>query len=243
MEWTSEALVLGSRPHGEGSVILEVMTGERGRHLGLVKGGRSRRVSPILQAGNTVQLTWRARLDAHLGMFTAELVTGRAARLMETAAGVYGVQVLTALLRYLPERDPHPALFEAATIAADHLADPIDAGRLLVRFELAILDDLGFGLDLTACAATGATTDLVYVSPKSARAVSAAAGAPYRDKLLPLPRFLAPGGEAEVPTPADLLAAFRLTGYFLDRHVATPRGEPLTPARAQFLEHLKAAGG
>ncbi|WP_181706938.1 DNA repair protein RecO [Chthonobacter rhizosphaerae] len=241
MEWTSEALVLGTRPHGEGSVILEVMTAERGRHLGLVKGGRTRRTAPILQPGNTVLVTWRARLDAHLGMFTTELVTGRAARLIESATGVYGIQLLTALLRTLPERDPHPALFEAATIVVDHLNDPVDAGRLLVRFELAVLEELGFALDLAACAATGVTENLVYVSPKSARAVSAAAGAPYRDRLLPLPAFLAPGGEALAPTAADLVAAFQLTGYFLERHVAEPRGEPLTPARAQFIERLRSA--
>ncbi|WP_181702863.1 DNA repair protein RecO [Chthonobacter albigriseus] len=236
MEWTSDAIVLGSRPHGEGSVILEVMTAERGRHMGLVKGGRGRRVAAVLQAGNTVQLTWRARLDAHLGMFTAELVTARAARLMESAVGVYGVQIIAAHLRYLAERDPHPALYEATEIILDHMDNALDVGRLIVRFELALLDELGFGLDLSACAATGATTDLVYVSPKSARAVSRAAGEPYRDRMLPLPAFLRDA--SIIPEADDLRAAFQLTGYFLDRHVADPRAIPLSEARAQLLARI-----
>lgn len=236
MEWTSEALVLGTRLHGEESVILEVMTEERGRHLGLVKGGRGRRMTPVLQPGNTVQVTWRARLDAHLGMFTAELVTARAARLMERRTGVLGIQILAAHLRYLAERDPHPALFQAAAVILDHLDDPADAARLLVRFELALLDELGFGLDLAACAATGATTELVFVSPKSARAVSRSAGEPYRDRLLPLPAFLREPGA--IPTAGDLRDALRLTGYFLDRHVAEPRAIPLPEARAQLAARL-----
>lgn len=238
MDWTADGLVLGVRPHGESSVILELMTAERGRHLGLVKGGRSRRLQPVLQAGNTVQATWRARLENHLGLFTVELVTARAARLMESATGVYGVQTITGHLRYLAERDPHPGLHEAAGIILDHLDDPLDAARLLVRFELALLDELGFGLDLTACAATGATTDLAYVSPKSARAVSRTAGDPWRDRLLPLPAFLL-AGDGRVPSRADLLDAFRLTGHFLERHVAGPRAEPLSPARAQLIDRVR----
>lgn len=238
MEWVADALVLGAKPHGESSVILEMMTAEHGRHLGLVKGGRSRRLQPVLQPGNTVRATWRARLDSHLGLVTLEAGSSRAARLMESAAGLHGLQVVTAHLRYLPERDPHPALHNAATVILDHIETASDAARLIVRFELALLDELGFGIDLTSCAATGATTDLAYVSPKSARAVSRGAGEPWRDRLLPLPAFLlAPAGES--PDAAALLAALDLTGYFLERHVAVPRAVPLSPSRAALAALLR----
>lgn len=238
MEWTADALVLGARPHGESGVVLEVMTADYGRHLGLVKGGRSRRMQPVLQPGNTVQVTWRARLESHLGMFTADLITSRAAKLMESAAGVYGIQIVAGHLRYLPERDPHPALYAAAGVIADHLDDLGDAARLIVRFELALLDDLGFGLDLSSCAATGVTTDLAYVSPRSARAVSRAAGEPYRDRLFQLPGFLLSPLDPTPPSVEALKQALSLTGYFLDRHVAGPRAIPLAEARAALVQRL-----
>lgn len=237
MEWTSEALVMGVRPHGESSVVLEVMTGERGRHLGLVKGGRSRRMQPVLQPGNQVQVTWKARLEAHLGQFTVDLDRARAARLMESAVGLHGVQVVMAHLRHLAERDPHPGLYSAAGIVLDHLDGPEEAARLLVRFELALLDELGFGVDLGSCAATGTTMDLAFVSPKSARAVSRAAGAPYADRLMPLPGFLIRTG-GEPPSRVDLGQALAITGYFLDRHVAGPRGAPMPDSRARLLAML-----
>jgi DNA repair protein RecO (recombination protein O) len=238
MEWTSDAIVLGTSAHGETSAILEVMTAERGRHLGLVKGGRGRRMQPMLQPGNTVQVTWRARLEGHLGLFTADLVTSRAARLMESAVGVYSIQILAAHLRYLAERDPHPGLFQAASVILDHLDDAGNAVRLLVRFEIALLDELGFGLDLTSCAATGVTSDLIFVSPKSARAVSRSAGAPYADRMLPLPAFLLSPMASDPPTAAELADALRLTGYFLERHVAEPRSMPLSTARAQLADRV-----
>lgn len=236
MEWTSDALVLGTRVHGESSVVLEVMTAERGRHLGLVRGGRSRRLQPVLQAGNVVRVTWRARLDQHLGNFAVELVRARAAGLMETAVGLLGLQILTSHLRLLPERDPHPTLEETAGIILDHMGDPVDTGRLLVRFELALLEELGFRLDLSACAATGQTSDLVYVSPRSGRAVGRIAGAPYADRLLPLPAFLL--DPAQPATAEDVRAGFRLTGAFLERHVCEPRAVPLPDARARLIARL-----
>lgn len=238
MEWTSDALVVGVRPHGETSVILEVMTGERGRHLGLVKGGRSRRMQPVLQPGNTVLATWKARLDDQLGYFAVELAVARAGRLMEGAVGVLGAQMVTALLRYLPEREPHAGLFEAAGIILDNLDDPVDAGRMIVRFEMAVLDELGFGLDLSVCAATGLREDLIYVSPRTGRAVSRVAGESWRDRLLPLPGFMW-AGQGERATAQDVVAAFRLTGHFLQRHVAEPRGVPLSGAREQFIARLR----
>jgi DNA repair protein RecO (recombination protein O) len=216
-------------------VIAEVMTRERGRHLGMVRGGRSRTMQPVLQPGNTVEVTWRARLDEHLGEYRVEPLDLRAGRLMETATAVYGVQAMAALLRFLPERDPHPHLYTALSVILDHLHEPADAGELFVRFELAVLNDLGFGLDLLECAATGTRDDLCYVSPKSGRAVSRDAGAPWADKMLALPNFL--GDESRHAADASALAdGFRLTAFFLNRHVCEPRGLELSSAREGFVQ-------
>lgn len=233
MEWRDEGIILGLRKHGETSVIAEVMTRAHGRHLGIVRGGRSKRLQPVLQPGNSVDLVWRARLDEHLGQYQIELLNARAGRLMESAIGVHGVQAMAALLRLLPERDSHPRLHDAFAIILDSLDTPEQAGALYVRFELAVLEDLGFGLDLTACAATGVRTDLVYVSPKSGRAVSAAAGAPWADRLLALPAFL-PDRTQACASAETLGQAFRLTGYFLGRHVFEPRGVEPPISRESF---------
>lgn len=221
MQWIDEGIILGTRRHGETSLIVELMTPGHGRHLGLVRGGRSRKQQPLLQPGNSVTATWRARLDEHLGHYTMEATNQRAARLIEGPAGLYAIQALAALLRLLPERDPHPHLYDGLAAIVDHLDDPFVAGALVVRFEMQLLDDLGFGLDLDQCAATGTNDNLAYVSPRTGRAVSRAAGEPYRDKLLPLPAFL--HEEGATPGAADLADAFRLTGYFLARHVYEPR--------------------
>lgn len=234
MQWSDEAIVLGVKRHGETSVIAEVMTRSRGRHMGLVRGGRSRALQPVLQPGNLLEVTWRARLDEHLGEYRVEPVRLRAARLMESATAVYGVQALAAVLRLLPERDPHPHLYEMLDLVLDHLDEPRAAGELFIRFELAVLNDLGFGLDLARCAATGRAEDLVYVSPKSGRAVCREAGTPYADKMLALPRFLA-AGQAKAADGESLAEAFRLTGYFLNRHVYEPRGLEPGAARDGFL--------
>lgn len=235
MQWTDEAILLGVRRHGESSVIAEVMTRTRGRCLGLVRGGRSRAMQPVLQPGNRFEITWRARLEEHLGEFRIEPVHLRAARLMENAVSVYGVQALGALIRLLPERDPHPHLYEALDVILDNMDEPAAAGELFVRFELAVLDDLGFGLDLGQCAATGGRDELVYVSPKSGRAVSRMAGLPYRDKLLALPEFLA-ATKGRSPDGQAIADAFRLTGYFLVRHVYEPRGLEPGAAREGLLQ-------
>lgn len=221
MEWTEEALILGCRKHGETSVILEVMTRERGRCLGLVRGGRSRRLQPTLQAGNQVRATWRARLEEHLGVFSVDPISMRAANLMETSIGVNGIQTLAAHLRLLPERDPHQGLMDAAEIFIENLPDPTLTAALLVRFELALLDELGFGLDLNECAASGVRDDLIYVSPKSGRAVSREAGKAYHDKMLVLPSFL----KSDAPSLSgdEVAGAFALTGFFLNRHIYEPR--------------------
>ncbi|WP_275790008.1 DNA repair protein RecO [Pararhizobium gei] len=236
MQWTDQAIIIGVRRHGETSVVAEAMTRSHGRHLGLVRGGRSRTMQPVLQPGNEVEVTWRARLDEHLGEFRIEPVRLRAARLMEAATSVYGVQAMGALLRLLPERDPHPHLFEALDVILENLHDPRDAGELFVRFEIAVLNDLGFGLDLLECAATGARSDLIYVSPKSGRAVSRQAGAPYADKMLSLPAFLSKEGRAHAADYDSLSAAFRMTAFFLHRHVYEPRGLGLSTARDGFVQ-------
>lgn len=235
MQWQDHAIILGVKRLGENSVIAEVMTRARGRHMGLVRSGRSRAMQPVLQAGNLVEATWRARLHEHLGEFRMEPVTLRAARLMETATSVYGVQAMAALLRLLPERDPHPHLYDALDVILENLQNPADAGELFVRFELAVLNDLGFGLDLTECAATGVREDLAFVSPKSGRAVCRAAGMPWADKMLVLPSFLAAGAMAAADR-ESLAAAFRLTGFFLHRHVYEPRGIEIAAARDGFMQ-------
>lgn len=227
MEWNDHGVILGLRRHGEGSVIVEVMTRSHGRHLGLVRGGRSTRMRAVLQPGNSVHLVWRARLEEHLGNFAIEADELRAASLMQSTLGLYGLQTLAAHLRLLPERDPHGALFDAALVILGHLDEPEKAARLMIRFEIALLDELGFGLDLSRCASTGQARDLAFVSPKSGKAVGREAGAPFAGRLLALPAFLSPAPPANVEagSPASQLAdGFRLTGFFLSRHVWAPRG-------------------
>lgn len=236
MQWHDEAVVLGARRHGETSAILELMTRAHGRHLGLVRGGRSSRQRPILQPGNSVAATWRARLDEHLGHFTIEGTVLRAARLMASPLALHGFAAAAELLRLLPERDPHPAVYETLAVLAEHIDDADVAPPLLVRFELAMLAELGVGLDLTACALTGATQELTHVSPKSGRAVSALAAAPYLDRLFALPAFLKHDFADPPPTGRDVAAGFALTGHFLTRYVMEPRGAALPEARCRFLD-------
>jgi DNA repair protein RecO (recombination protein O) len=233
MEWTGEGLLIGIRRHGETSVIAEAMVAGRGRHLGLVRGGRSTRLAATLQPGNTVQLTWRARIEDHLGTFGIELLQARAAALIADRGRLYLGQVVCEHLRLLPERDPHDRLLGMALGLLDAAPD----GAALARFELAILDELGFGLDLASCAATGATTDLTHVSPKSGRAVSRAAAEPYRDRLLPLPAFLVARGNA---SPQEVADALRLTGHFLHLHVWDARRLEPPPTRDALAALLAA---
>ena len=241
MQWTDEGIVLGVKRHGEGSAILELMTREHGRHLGLVRGGAGSRLRTILQPGNRVAATWRARLDEHLGNYTVEGLELAAASFLAVAQAVYGVTHLGALCRLLPERDPHPQLYEALDEVLTGIIDARLAGPYVVRFELQLLSELGFGLDLGECAATGTTIELIYVSPKSGRAVSRAAGQPWQDKLLRLPGFLGETPAAE-PSATDVTDGFAMTGFFLSRHVFEPRGLPLPDARASFINAVTNAG-
>jgi DNA repair protein RecO (recombination protein O) len=239
MQWIDDGIVLGVKRHGETSVILELMTPERGRHLGLVRGGAGTRLRAVLQPGNSVHATWRARLDEHLGHYVVEGVNLRAASFLTAAHAVHGVTHLGMLCRLLAEREPHVAIYNALEAILDDLADPGLAAPRIARFELAFLAELGFGLDLESCAATGARTELIYVSPRSGRAVSRAAGEAYRDKLMRLPTFLR--AETESASGVDLADAFALTGFFLDRHAFAPRGLALPDARDHFVSAVTRA--
>lgn len=237
MEWSEEAIVLHVRPHGETSAVLEVFTRNQGRHRGLVKGGRSRRLRPLLQTGNLLKVEWRARLADQLGFFVIELVQPFAARALDDRLALAGINALTSLAGILAERDPHPTLFDMACLTLEHLDEPELWPQLLVRFELRLLTELGFGLDLDRCAATGEQENLIYVSPKSGCAVSAAAGEPYRDKLLALPEFLR-SSRSSVTSAQQLAEGFSLTGYFLGRHVFAQHNAPLPPARQELIRLL-----
>jgi DNA repair protein RecO (recombination protein O) len=239
MQWTDEGIVLSVKPHGETAAIVDLWTRAHGRHLGLVHGGRSRRLRPLLQAGNHVDATWKARLADQLGHMNIEMRRAFAAEAMDDATALAALSTITTLTHLLPERDPHPNLYEITLFVLGFLNDATVWPALLVRWEMALLDELGFGLDLSQCAATGANDQLIYVSPKSGRAVSASAGEPYRDKLLPLPQFLTKQRSALV-TDADVRLGFALTGHFLETRVLLPRGQSLPQSRARLLTHLAA---
>lgn len=235
MEWTDEGIVLGVRRHGESSAIVELLTRAHGRHLGLARGGAGSRMRPLLQPGNSVRAVWRARLDEHLGYYAIEGTRLRAATVLASPHAVYGVTHLASLARLLPERDPHEDIYEMLDRVLDDFDDVGEAAAHLIKFELAMLAELGFGLDLESCAATGETADLIYVSPKSGSAVSRQAGDPWRDRLLRLPPFLRQGGGPDGWSDQDLQDGFRLTGLFLLRHVLEPRGQGHSDARDGFI--------
>ncbi len=237
MEWSGEGLIIGVRRHGESSVIVEAMAAGKGRHLGLVRGGRSSKLAATLQPGNSVQLTWRARIPEHLGNFSVELIRARAADLIADRTRLYLSQLVCDHLRLLPERDPHDRLLARALLLIEAELDPVALGAEVAAFELLLLDELGFGLDLYSCAVTGETSGLTHVSPRTGRAVTAKAAEPYQDKLLALPGFLLEGAEPNAP---DVRAAFRLSGHFLDRHVWSARNVPPPAMRDRLVELLTA---
>jgi DNA repair protein RecO (recombination protein O) len=235
MEWSDSAIVLSSRPHGENGVILELLTRDHGRHLGLVRGGTSRRIRPTLQPGNTLDTHWRGRLPEHLGSFTAELARARAGALMESRDALAGLNAFAAIAAAaLPERQPYAPVFVAGEILLDAMGGH-DAAHwlpLYARWEAGLLEALGFGLDLSECAATGATEELVYVSPRSGRAVSRAGAGIYADRLFKLPAFLT--GHGGDPSPDETREALRLTGYFLHERVLEPHGQAMPRARIRL---------
>lgn len=237
MDWSDDGIVLTSRLHGETGLVVSLLTRAHGRHAGFVAGGVSRKARPTWQSGNVVEVAWRAKLSEQLGYYTGELREAHAARAMDDAAELAGLSAACGLIdAALPEREPHPALydgFHAFLTVLGHEGWP----AIYVKLELGLLQELGFGLDLDKCAATGATDDLAYVSPKTGRAVSRAAAGPYKEKLLALPAFLSTGG---LPSDdAELRQGLDLTGYFLEHHVFWPHNKPLPPARARFMESLQ----
>ncbi|MFN4144115.1 DNA repair protein RecO [Aestuariivirga sp.] len=235
MEWRDEGVILSVRRHGETSAIAEILTAAHGRSLGLVRGGRSRAQRPVLQAGNAVQAVWRARLEDQLGTFTLEPLELRAGAIMAEPFRLAGLATLTGLAQLLPEREPHPRVYQALRVVLDAIEDDALWPALLVRWELGLLDELGFGLDLSKCAATGRRDDLAYVSPRSGKAVSAEAGAPFRDRMFRLPPFLMGAGEA---SQRDVVDGLRLVGFFLDRHVFEPRGAKMPEQQDWIIRAL-----
>jgi DNA repair protein RecO (recombination protein O) len=247
MEWSDEAIVLTARRHGESAAIVTLLTREHGRHAGLVLGGAGKRARGLYEPGNRVLATWRARLEEHLGHFACELAEPVAAQLLDEPLRLAALAAAAAVAESaLPEREPHPRAFEgfggmigALTAPAP---DATDWAAAYAHWELDLLAELGFGLDLSECAATGRNDQLIYVSPKTGRAVSAAAGEPYRDRLLALPGFLLGRADPDLP---QILAALALTGHFLARdvfaHGPHPNvGEPA--ARGRFIDRLRREG-
>jgi DNA repair protein RecO (recombination protein O) len=243
LEWSAEGIVLAAKPLGEGAVILDALTREHGRHMGLVRGGGSRRLAGVMEPGNLVKLTWRARLADQLGSYAVEPAQARAAALFHDRIKLTALAALAAVTSAaLHEREAHPRAFEAL----DHLlrdaaaSSALTVAAAVASYELILLEDLGFGLDLSECAATGATDDLIFVSPKSARAVSAGAGAPYRDKLLRLPPYLIDHDHGT--TWAEAADALALTGFFLERQILLPHQKTMPPARMRFVDLIAAQG-
>jgi DNA repair protein RecO (recombination protein O) len=235
MDWSDDGIVLGARRHGETSLVVSVLTHGHGRHAGLVRGGAGKRGRALYEPGNRLRVTWKARLTEHLGNFTCELVTAEAARVLDDAGRLAALTAACALIEAaLPEREPHPGAYDMLAALIEALQGDGYAASY-ARWELALLTELGFGLDLATCAATGRSDRLTYVSPKSGRAVSAEAAEPYRDRLLKLPRFLIEDGPAAAP---DLLDGLRLTGHFLTAHVFAARPGGVPAARGRLVDRL-----
>ena len=235
MDWRDEGFVLSARAHGETSAILELFTREQGRTLGLVHGGAGRRMRSVLQPGNKLSAHWRARLSAHLGPYQAGL-------LMDDPLALLALSAASAVCGIVPEREAHPSLYDGYEVLLETLQDEHVWPAIFVRFELGLLQELGFGLDLTRCAATGARDDLVYVSPKSGSAVSRAAGEPYKERLFWPPGFLV-GTQAGEASPADVAEGLRLTGHFLERHLFAAHERHLPDARIRLMEKIAARAG
>lgn len=237
MDWRDTGILLSARKHGETALILDVFTPSQGRHAGVLRGGTSRKLAPHLQPGAQLDLSWRARLEDHIGTFTVEPQRSRAASALSSRVALTGMNALLAMLAFcLPEREPHLPLYRRTETLLDLLGQPELWPLGYLRWEMALLDELGYGLDLSCCAATGATQGLVYVSPKSGRAVSAGGAGDWADRLLPLPPVMLgddPDSDAEIAT------ALGTTGWFLEHRLAkAQRDKPLPPARAAFIDLL-----
>jgi len=240
MKWDDEAVVLSARPHGEAATIVQLLTRQHGRHAGLVRGGQGARLRGIYQAGNRVVASWSGRLPEHLGTLDCELECSYAARVLDDSDRLAALSAAAAVCEgAMPEREPHPACFEGLLVLLEALEGEHWA-EVYVRWELAFLAELGFGLDLTACAAGGDNDQLAYVSPRSGRAVSLSAGTPYKEKLLPLPGFLVGRGEGGRSAVGEGL---ELTGFFLERYLFHPHDKPLPSARQRLAQRFDRTGG
>lgn len=240
MDFTTQGYVLSVRRHGETSAIIEILTPDKGRHAGLVHGGVSRKLRPVLQPGNLIRVTWKARLSEHLGTFTAEAIDARAAQLMDDRLSLAALNAACALtLAVLPEREPHPEVYEAFSVMIAHMDDPDIWPALYVKWEAGLLDAMGYGLDLSKCAASGRNDNLTHVSPRTGRAVSASEAEPYLDKLLSLPGFLI-GRQGIMPD--EIKNGLALTGYFIESRILWPADRQLPEARARMVDRLSAEG-
>ncbi|MGY3438242.1 MULTISPECIES: DNA repair protein RecO [unclassified Marinovum] len=238
MEWRDTGILLSLRHHGENSAIVEAFTPEHGRHAGVVRGATSRKLGPVLQPGAQLDLQWRARLEEHLGAYTVELQRSRAAQAMGSRLALAGLNAVCALLGFcLPEREPHGGLYARSEQLLDLLGQDDLWPLAYLRWELALLEDLGYGLDLSACAVTGATEGLAFVSPRSGRAVSRLGAGDWADRLLPLPEVLLGQGACEND---DIARGLGVTGFFLGERLAPALGtKPLPEARARFIDRLR----
>ena len=238
MEFHEEAFVLSARSHGDTGVVVDLLTETNGRHAAYVAGGASRRMKPFLQAGARVIADYRARTSDHLGSARLEPVGEGPSALFDDPLALTGLAAAAAVAQgALPEREAHPGAFLAfeALMSAFRIPDVWPA--IFVRFEAGLLEDLGFGLDLSRCAATGTMDDLIYVSPRTGRAVSRDAGAPYADKMLALPPFML-GAQAGLGE-GDVGAGLDLTGHFLEQFVFHPQNKPIPPARVWMVDRLR----
>ncbi|WP_299612808.1 DNA repair protein RecO [uncultured Tateyamaria sp.] len=235
MEWRGTGILLSVRRHGESSAIIDVFTEDRGRHAGVVRGGTSRKIAPILQPGAQLDVAWRARLEDHIGTFAVEPVRSRAALVMGNRLALAGLNAVTGILVFcLPEREAHGPLYRRTEALLDLLGQDDLWPLAYLQWELTLLEEMGFGLDLSVCAVTGTSEDLIYVSPKSGRAVSRDAAGTWADRLLPLPAVLRRQGNAP---DAEILQGLETTGYFLTSHLAPDLGsKPLPEARARFVD-------
>ena len=238
MEWHDDGIVLAARKHGETSAIVTLLTRRHGRHAGLVRGGMGRVKRGLFQPGNRVRATWRARLAEHLGSYTCEMTAAVAAPFMDDQLRLAALSAICAMAEAaLPERERYEPIYEGMGILLDVLDQDIWP-TIYVKWEMGLLQELGFGLDLSCCAATGVTANLTYVSPKSARAVSADAAEPYKHALLRLPGFLI--DTAQTASWPDIADGLRLTGFFLDRQVFTDAPEyRAPPARERLLDLIR----
>lgn len=237
ISWEDHGIVLAARRLGEHDAIVSLLTENQGRHAGVVKGGSGKQARALLQPGNVVKASWRGRLDTHIGTYSLEPMHNYAATALASAPALAGLSALCAMAEMtLPEREPHGAVYRHTLRLLEHLGvEGWEAEYVL--WEMALLRDMGYGLDLRSCAATGTTEDLLYVSPRSGRAVSRDAGAPYVDKLLALPPFLR-SADADYEA-GDIVRGLVLTGYFFEVHVFGPHRQKMPASRVRFAERFK----